>query len=114
MKIFILVLLVAVLFYVDSAGTTECGANERAVSCPKRNERNVSCHEGTCDSPTPIDSCNECKCYLDDNDGTDCETKCVCVSETLRQADGKCRDPSDCPEGSPGSYIVPYGVEDRK
>uniref|UniRef100_A0A0K8R4L4 Putative til domain protein n=1 Tax=Ixodes ricinus TaxID=34613 RepID=A0A0K8R4L4_IXORI len=112
MKIFILVLLVAVLSYVDSSGIKTCKSNERPVSCNNWKERNESCHEGTCDSPNPLGNCKECRCYLEDGD--QCETKCVCVGETLRQLDGTCRDPSDCPAGSPGSQMTPDGVEDKK
>uniref|UniRef100_A0A0K8RCW1 Putative til domain protein n=1 Tax=Ixodes ricinus TaxID=34613 RepID=A0A0K8RCW1_IXORI len=114
MKIFILVLLVAVLFYVDSAGATTCGDNERPVSCRNWNERNVSCDEGSCYSPTPLSSCPRCVCFLEDNGGSDCKTMCACSGGTLRQPNGKCQEPSDCPPGSPGSEMTPDGKEDRK
>ncbi|CAN7974698.1 unnamed protein product [Ixodes persulcatus] len=95
-------------------GTPTCGDNERPVSCRNWNERNESCHEGTCYFPTPLDSCKDCECFIEDNGGIDCETRCVCLGDTLRQPDGKCRDPSDCPAGSPGSKMTPDGIEDSK
>uniref|UniRef100_V5GF87 Putative secreted protein n=1 Tax=Ixodes ricinus TaxID=34613 RepID=V5GF87_IXORI len=103
MKIFILVLLVAVPFYMESAGTTTCEMSERPLSCNVWNVRNESCHEGSCYSPAPLGNCAPCICNIDDGDY--CETKCVCVGGTLRQRNGECREPSDCPADSPGSKM---------
>uniref|UniRef100_A0A0K8RCD0 Putative til domain protein n=1 Tax=Ixodes ricinus TaxID=34613 RepID=A0A0K8RCD0_IXORI len=112
MKILFLVFLVVVTTYMASTGATTCGASERAVSCNNWNERNKSCHEGTCYYPEPLGNCKKCQCHFEDDD--DCETQCVCVGDTLRQPDGTCRDPSDCPNGSPGSKLTPDGEEDKK
>uniref|UniRef100_V5GG24 Putative secreted protein n=1 Tax=Ixodes ricinus TaxID=34613 RepID=V5GG24_IXORI len=114
MKTFILVLLVAVPSYMESTGATTCGENESPVSCQNWNERNVSCDEGSCYSPTPLSSCPHCVCFPEDNGGSDCKTKCACSGDTLRQHNGKCQDPSDCPPDSPGSKITPDKKEDRK
>uniref|UniRef100_A0A0K8RBZ7 Putative til domain protein n=1 Tax=Ixodes ricinus TaxID=34613 RepID=A0A0K8RBZ7_IXORI len=114
MKTFFLVLLVVVPSCMASTGATTCGDNERPVLCRNWNERNVSCDEGSCYSPTPLSGCPVCVCFLDDNGGSDCETRCACSGGTLRQDDGKCRDPSDCPADSPGSKMTPDRMEDRK
>uniref|UniRef100_A0A0K8RKL3 Putative til domain protein n=1 Tax=Ixodes ricinus TaxID=34613 RepID=A0A0K8RKL3_IXORI len=106
MKIFFLVLLVAVLFYVE--GGVECPDGEHAKLCRDWNSRNKSCDEGTCDNPKP-QSCQDCGCYEEDYD--DCQVDCVCDSGNVRQSSGKCREPSDCPEGSPG---FAYALEKRK
>uniref|UniRef100_A0A0K8RDD6 Putative til domain protein n=1 Tax=Ixodes ricinus TaxID=34613 RepID=A0A0K8RDD6_IXORI len=100
MKIFILVLLVAVFFYMEIAGTTTCRMTERPVECNNWKEQNKSCHEGSCYSPTPLGGCKPCRCDFEDDDH--CETKCVCVDGTLRQPNEECREPSDCPADSPG------------
>uniref|UniRef100_V5IH44 Putative secreted protein n=1 Tax=Ixodes ricinus TaxID=34613 RepID=V5IH44_IXORI len=95
MKIFIIVLLVAVLFYDGSADTKVCppGRNN-PKACNNWNKRNTSCDEGTCYSPKPP-TCEECKCYRDDDD--DCEVQCVCERRTTLPDDLKktCRDPSE-------------------
>uniref|UniRef100_A0A0K8RD22 Putative til domain protein n=1 Tax=Ixodes ricinus TaxID=34613 RepID=A0A0K8RD22_IXORI len=108
MKIFILVLLVAVLFYVNSADELPCKANEHPVRCKNWASRNKSCDEGSCQSPTPQKNCEDCqKCFTEDGSDEVCEVKCVCDDDTLRQQDGGCRDPSDCPEDSPVDHLLP-------
>uniref|UniRef100_A0A0K8RN65 Putative til domain protein n=1 Tax=Ixodes ricinus TaxID=34613 RepID=A0A0K8RN65_IXORI len=109
MKIFILVLLVAVLFYVNSADQLTCKANERPVRCNNWASRNKSCEEGSCQSPTPQPDCEKCQCFDEDGSEEDCEVECVCVYSTLRHPDGDCRDPSDCPVGSPVKHLLPDG-----
>uniref|UniRef100_A0A0K8RMH9 Putative til domain protein n=1 Tax=Ixodes ricinus TaxID=34613 RepID=A0A0K8RMH9_IXORI len=109
MKIFILVMLVAVLFCVNSADGLPCKANEHQVRCKNWASRNKSCDEGSCRSPTPQQNCEVCQiCFPEDDSDEVCEVKCVCNYDTLRQQDGGCREPSDCPEGSPVAHLLPY------
>uniref|UniRef100_A0A0K8R5G9 Putative til domain protein n=1 Tax=Ixodes ricinus TaxID=34613 RepID=A0A0K8R5G9_IXORI len=79
MKIFFLVLLVAVLFYVEVGA--ECPGGEHAILCRNSNSRSKSCGEGTCDDPVP-QSCEDCECRPDDYD--DCQEKCVCNNGNVR------------------------------
>uniref|UniRef100_A0A147BHK0 Putative salivary trypsin inhibitor-like protein n=1 Tax=Ixodes ricinus TaxID=34613 RepID=A0A147BHK0_IXORI len=106
MKIFFLVVLVAVLFYVG--GGVECPGGEHTKSCKNSNSRSKSCGEGTCDDPEP-QPCEDCECSPDDDD--DCQDKCVCNNGNVRQRTGECREPSDCPEGTPG---FEYAQKKRK
>uniref|UniRef100_A0A0K8R2N5 Putative til domain protein n=1 Tax=Ixodes ricinus TaxID=34613 RepID=A0A0K8R2N5_IXORI len=99
MKIFLVVLLVAVLSYLEGADSMDCRVGEHPKACNSWNNRNTSCFEGTCYNPTPL-PCEECYCYEDD--GEVCESRCVCGSGTLRLESGECREPSDCPRDSPG------------
>ncbi|EEC10524.1 conserved hypothetical protein, partial [Ixodes scapularis] len=86
---------------------SSCKANERPVRCNNWASRNKSCDEGSCQSPTPQQNCDDCQCFVEDGSNEACEVKCVCVDETLRQPDGGCRDPSDCPVGSPVDHLLP-------
>uniref|UniRef100_A0A0K8RIX2 Putative til domain protein n=1 Tax=Ixodes ricinus TaxID=34613 RepID=A0A0K8RIX2_IXORI len=107
MKIFILVLLLAVLFYVDSAERRNCPPGQHPKPCNNWKNRNTSCDEGSCYNPTPL-PCEECFCYEEDEI---CEEQCVCDGDTLRQPNNECRDPSDCPADSPG---LAYALDERR
>uniref|UniRef100_A0A0K8RJ01 Putative til domain protein n=1 Tax=Ixodes ricinus TaxID=34613 RepID=A0A0K8RJ01_IXORI len=108
MKIFLLVLLVVVLFYVEGGDMTKCRGGEHVISCSDWNSRNKLCDEGTCDNPEPL-SCGDCKCNIDDYDV--CEEKCVCDGGNVRLTTGQCREPSDCPVDSAG---YAYAMKKRK
>uniref|UniRef100_V5HWV1 Putative secreted protein n=1 Tax=Ixodes ricinus TaxID=34613 RepID=V5HWV1_IXORI len=96
MKIFLVVLLVAVLSYLEGADSTDCRVGEHPKACNSWNNRNTSCFEGTCYNPTPL-PCEECYCYEDD--GEVCESKmCLVEAETLRLESGECREPYRLPK----------------
>uniref|UniRef100_A0A0K8R6E5 Putative til domain protein n=1 Tax=Ixodes ricinus TaxID=34613 RepID=A0A0K8R6E5_IXORI len=109
MKIFFIVLLVAYFSYGENADRTVCPDGEHAKLWQRFGAVGIkACDEGTCYNPEHL-PCDDCNCYTED--GVDCEIKCVCNGGNLRQPNGTCRDPSDCPAGSPG---LGYALEERK